>query len=137
MLATAARAVLSASVLTLLVIAVGAHGLSAQDVEVTRAVIAADVEDREPVGESDHFAADVERVYFFTEFEGDFPESQFEHVWLFEGEETARVALTARGPRWRTWSSKALMPEWSGEWTARVVDSEGNELASVSFHVGG
>ena len=111
--------------------------LQAQDVEVTRAVVAAGIEDREPVGETDRFAADVERVYFFTEFEGDFPESQFEHVWLLEGEEQARVSLSARGPRWRTWSSKAMIPEWEGEWTVRVVDADGRELASATFHLGG
>jgi hypothetical protein len=110
--------------------------LEAQDVTVSRAVVAAGVEDREPVGESDHFTADVERVYFYTVFEGDFPESQFEHVWLHDGEEVARVALSARGPRWRTWSSKAMIPEWTGEWTVRVVDSDGRELASATFRLG-
>jgi hypothetical protein len=110
--------------------------LEAQEVTVSQAVVAAGVEDREPVGEADHFTADVERIYFFTVLEGDFPESQFEHVWLHDGEEVARVALTARGPRWRTWSSKAMIPEWAGDWTVRVVDANGRELASATFRLG-
>lgn len=105
--------------------------------EVTRAVVAMGVEDREPVESGDRFTSDVDRLYFFTEFQGEFPESQFEHVWIHEGEERDRIALSAQGPRWRTWSSKAILPEWTGQWTVRVVDSDGNELASATFQIEG
>ncbi|MBW3552276.1 MAG: DUF2914 domain-containing protein [Gemmatimonadetes bacterium] len=105
-------------------------------VEVTRAVVATGIEDREPVGEATAFPADVGTVYFYTVFEGDFPEQQLEHVWLRDGEEVARVPLTARGPRWRTWSAKAIPAEWAGSWTVRVVDANDAELASVDFTVG-
>lgn len=105
-------------------------------VEVSRAVVATAVEDREPVGEATAFPADVGTVYFYTVFEGDFAEQQLEHVWLRDGEEVARVPLTARGPRWRTWSAKAIPAEWAGSWTVRVVDASGAELASVDFSVG-
>ncbi len=105
--------------------------------EVTRAVVATDVVDREPVGEAESFAAGVGQVYFYTVFEGDFPETQLEHVWLREGEEMARVALTVRGPRWRTWSSKTIPADWAGAWEVQVVDGAGNVLESASFTVGG
>lgn len=121
----------------LILASVARTDLAAQEPEVTRAVVAAGIEDREPVGETDRFAPDVERVYFYTVFEGDFPESHFEHVWLHEGEEMARIALTARGPRWRTWSSKAMLPEWAGEWVVRVEDENGRELAAARFQFGG
>ncbi|MGH7481332.1 MAG: DUF2914 domain-containing protein, partial [Longimicrobiales bacterium] len=44
--------------------------------------------------------------------------------------------LTARGPRWRTWSSKDVPADWTGDWTVRVLDANGAELESVSFTVG-
>ncbi len=106
-------------------------------IEVTEAVIATGVEDRQPVGVADSFGADVERLYFYTIFEGDFPETQVEHVWLRDGEEVARVLLRPRGPRWRTWSSKAIAPDWTGEWEAQVVGPDGEVLASASFTIGG
>lgn len=106
-------------------------------VEVTRAVVATGVEDREPVGEATTFPAEVGTVYFYTVFEGDFPESGFEHVWLRDGEEIARVPVRAAGPRWRTWTSKTIPADWTGAWTVRVVDGDGTELASVDFTVGG
>jgi hypothetical protein len=107
------------------------------DMEVARAVVATGVEDREPVGEGEAFPADVGRVFFYTEFEGDFGETALEHVWLRGDEEVARVPVRAAGPRWRTWTSKAIPPDGTGSWTAKVVDRDGNELASVEFTVGG
>ena len=105
-------------------------------IEVSRAVVATGIEDREPVGEATAFPADVGTVYFYTVFEGDFGEQRLEHVWLRDGEEVARVPLTARGPRWRTWSAKTIPSEWAGSWTVRVVDANDAELASVEFSVG-
>ncbi len=76
-------------------------------------------------------------MYFYTVFEGDFPEQTFTHVWMREGEEVARVDLQARGPRWRTWSTKNIPPEWAGAWTVQAVDADGNVLATAEFTVGG
>lgn len=108
----------------------------ATPVEVSQAVVATGVQDREPVGADSTFTADVGALYFYTVFEGDFDEAQVEHVWLHDGEEVARVPLTVRGPRWRTWSSKEILPEWTGSWTVKVVDADGVEHASVDFTVG-
>lgn len=105
--------------------------------QVTEAVVATGVEDRAPVGVADSFGADVGTVYFYTIFEGDFPATQLEHVWLREGEEMGRVSLRAQGPRWRTWSSKRITPDWTGAWEAQVVGPDGEVLASTSFTIGG
>lgn len=106
-------------------------------IEVTEAVVATGIQDRAPVGSADSFRTGVERLYYYTIFEGDFPATTLEHVWLHEGEEVGRVSLRAEGPRWRTWSSKAIAPEWTGSWEARVVDGDGTVLASTSFNIGG
>ncbi|HEX7118076.1 MAG TPA: DUF2914 domain-containing protein [Longimicrobiales bacterium] len=109
---------------------------AAPAVEVSRAVVATGVENREPIGVAESFPEDVGQVYFFTVIEGDFAEMQIEHVWLREGEEMARVPLTVRGPRWRTWSSKRIPADWSGKWSVRVVTADDQVLSSVDFTVG-
>ena len=109
----------------------------AEQVQVPRAVVATGVENREPVGVDTVFTADVGILYFYTEFEGDFGELEIEHVWLRDGEEIARFPLIVRGPRWRTWSSKEILPEWTGSWTVRAVDANGTEHATAEFTVGG
>ncbi|HEX7052068.1 MAG TPA: DUF2914 domain-containing protein [Longimicrobiales bacterium] len=105
-------------------------------IQVTKAVVATGIENRTPVGTSETFPADVGTVYFFTVLEGDFGDVQIEHVWLRDGQEVARVPLHARGPRWRTWSSKRIPPEWAGTWIARVESGDGQVLSSVQFTVG-
>jgi hypothetical protein len=109
----------------------------AQGLVIATAVVAGGVEDREPVDPADAFPADVGEVSFYTVIEGDFGERVVEHVWLWDGDEVARVSLTVRGPRWRTWSSKTIPAAWTGAWEARIEDSSGAVLASVSFRIGG
>lgn len=123
---------------------VAATPLAAQEAEkaapaavtVIQAVVAPAIEDREPVGEAEAFPADVGTLYFYTVIEGEFAEAAIQHVWLLDGKEVARVPLVVRGPRWRTWSSKRVPPDWTGQWTARVVTGDDQELGSVTFTVG-
>ena len=121
----------------ILSLAVPPAAVVAQAPEVTTAVVATGVENREPVGVATSFPASVGRVYFFTVVEGDFQVRTVEHVWVHNGAEVARVPLAARGPRWRTWSSKTIPEDWTGEWEARLVDEDGSVLAAAAFQVGG
>lgn len=106
------------------------------ELRVTSAAVATDVQEREPVGADDSFRADVGRLYFHTTLEGDFGETSLVHVWLHDGAEVARVPMTVRGPRWRTWSSKEIAPDRTGDWEVRVVDTSGEVLETASFTVG-
>lgn len=106
-------------------------------ITVTRLVVATGVEDREPVGAAEQFSPDVGTLYCFMAVEGDVPETQLTQVWTHGDQEMARVPLTVRGPQWRTWSSKKIMPSWTGEWTVTVVDADGNTLKSAAFSIGG
>ncbi|MEX2466719.1 MAG: DUF2914 domain-containing protein [Gemmatimonadota bacterium] len=111
--------------------------LQAQDLAVTTAVVATGVEDREPVGTGASFSADVQELVFYTVLEGGFTQRVVEHVWVRNGEEVARVPLTVSGPRWRTWSTKTIPEDWTGEWEARIEDADGSVLARAAFQVGG
>lgn len=104
---------------------------------VTQLVVATGVENREPVGAAERFAPDVGTLYCYMAVEGDAPETQLTQVWTHDDQEMARVPLTVRGPRWRTWSSKKIAPSWTGAWTVTVVDDAGNTLKSVAFAIGG
>lgn len=119
-------------------VAACAFAASAQEsaIRVEPGVVAADVQDREPVGAAESFGSDVGRVCYHTTLVGDFGETTIEHVWERAGEETARVSLDVRGPRWRTWSCKKIPAEWAGAWRVLAVDSAGTELQALSFTVG-
>ena len=102
---------------------------------VIRSAFARAVVDREPAQVDVRFGADVDRVYYFTELE-DLAGHQVTHRWYYRGEEMAAVSFRVEGPRWRVWSSKAMLPGWGGNWTVEVEDEDGHLLHSDSFLYG-
>ena len=94
------------------------------------------VENREIVNPDSSFSADVRQVYCFTRITGADTETSVTHIWYLDGVEMATVDLTVRGPNWRTWSTKTIFSDWTGEWSVDVLDTEGNLMMSKSFTVG-
>ena len=99
------------------------------------AVITTMVSNRMPVDRVEVYPAQLGRLYCFTLIEGATAETSVHHVWLYEGKEMARVTLPVRSAKWRTYSSKRIVPEWKGDWEVRVVDPAGNELTTGRFRV--
>lgn len=91
--------------------------------EVARATFATEIQDREPVNSLTELDTTVSKVYFFTEFKN-FANHTLTHKWMFEDEVMAEVSFDVGGPRWRTFSSKQLMPEWTGDWTVLILDGD-------------
>lgn len=106
-----------------------AHAASA---EVARSIITTGVVDREPTNDLERVQPDTERVIYYTELRG-MSDRTVTHVWRHAGEVMAEVSFEVGGPRWRVWSSKNMMPGWSGAWSVSVVDEEGNVLAEKEF----
>lgn len=105
-----------------------------QEAPSVEAVLATGVEEMMPVGEAQEFPADVERVYLWTRVTGA-ADSSIQHVWIHDDMEWP-VTLQIGGSPWRTWSSKVIPPEWSGEWRVEIRDEAGNLLDTRSFVVG-
>ncbi len=118
-------------------LAVATRPLAAQQSPtVSTLVVATGVQNREPVGATDHYDASVGQLACYMVVEGDFAETRLTQVWMQGDREMARVPLTAKGPRWRTWSTKTILPSWTGAWSVRVEDAQGNVLRSVDFTIG-
>ena len=76
------------------------------------------------------------RIYYFSDLYNQFGK-RIHHLWEYNGKSMAKVALgRVKGPRWRVWSSKNLIPGWRGRWTVKVVDDQGNILHQESFEYG-
>lgn len=114
--------------------AAAGDSVSASSIEVAEAAICTAVEERSPVGAADTFPASIDRLYCFTDLRGAEGETVV-HAWIHEGTTRARVELSARGDRWRTWSSKQILPEWTGSWEVKVLTAEGAVLHTLSFTV--
>ncbi len=107
-------------------------GLSVTEIVICRDM---DRETRMPVGASDRFTLDDTTLTCFTRITGAVDPTVVSHVWYHEGETRSRVELPVRSIEWRTWSSKSLLPAWTGRWTVKVLDAEGLVLASIDFTV--
>ncbi len=102
---------------------------------VPESSIATMVVDRTPSGTAMTFPATVERLYAWTRIQGADGETTVHHVWIQGDVERANIELRIGGSPWRTWSNKAIMPEWTGDWRVEVRDSRGNVLETIRFTV--
>ncbi len=92
-------------------------------------------EDLALTGEAQTFPAGTGRIFCRTLITGAEEPTTITHVWYREGKTMARVELAVGSSRWRTKSSKRLLPEWTGEWEVRVLDAAGTVLGSATFTV--
>ena len=114
------------------------YDASAQSgLSVPESSIATSVVDRMPSGTATTFPANVERLYAWTRIQGAEGETTVHHVWIHGDVERADLELRIGGSPWRTWSNKAILPEWTGDWRVEVRDASGNVLETISFTVGG
>ena len=105
-------------------------GLAVEEIQICSAV-----EGRLPAGVDTAFSAAIERVYCFTRIKNTGENSGVVHVWYYKDSEMARIDLAVRAASWRTWSSKRILPSWTGEWRVDVLSPDGNVLASKSFEI--
>jgi len=94
-----------------------------------------DRENRELVGKSASFAAGIEKIFCLSRIQGLEAPTSVTHVWYRDGKTMARVDLNVGSGYWRTWSSKRLLPDWTGRWEVKILDSDGRVLGSGSFEV--
>jgi hypothetical protein len=90
------------------------------------------VENREPIDQVTFVENNARKVFFFTELRG-LNGQTIRHRWIYAGEIVADVSFEVRGPRWRVWSSKDLLPDWIGDWTVEIVAGDGEVIAAESF----
>jgi hypothetical protein len=92
------------------------------------------IADRALTGAAESFPKGTEKLFCFSKVTGADSTSGIEHVWYKGDTEVARVKLKIGGSPWRTYSSKTLGPDASGDWRCDVVQN-GTVLQSVKFKV--
>ncbi len=133
------RFLLSIPVLMMLVVSpvIAADEVETSTLSVVQIVVAAgfDRESRMPTDVGESFPAGTERLWCYTRITGADAPLDLVHAWYHEGETRARVVLPVRSSDWRTWSSKRLLPSWTGRWEVKVLDPDGLVLATRSFTI--
>ena len=101
--------------------------------EVSRAMFTTSIQDREPVMDVDSVSSNTfKSISVFTEL-NDFQGHNITHQWIFDDEVMFEKSFEVSGERWRVWTSKTLLPGWTGTWTVRVLDDDRTELVSKTF----
>ncbi len=108
------------------------------EVQIDRFVLATGVAAREPVGETDTFAADTKEIYAFVQFANpnNAPYALRVHWEKIDGPATPygfKFEVPA-APRWRTWSWTRIRRE-PGQYRAVLRTLKGVEVASRAFEI--
>ena len=101
--------------------------------EVTRAIFTIGIDNHEPViqVESIHSNSYTE-ISFFTELTN-LKGHIVTHQWTYNDTIIFEKKFEVNGDRWRVWTSKEFLPDWSGSWTVNVLDTDLSVLESKSF----
>ena len=101
--------------------------------EVSRALFTIGVDNREPIIMVDSInSSSYTSISFFTEL-NDLSGHNVTHQWMFADKVMFEKTFEVKGPRWRVWTSKTLIPSWTGTWTVNVLDDDRSVLISKSF----
>ncbi|RUM61491.1 MAG: DUF2914 domain-containing protein [Persephonella sp.] len=105
--------------------------------EVNKIVCGENVENREVINPSDEFPNSLDRIYCLSSIKTDEAPTTVYHVWYYNGKEIAKVELpvNANSPSYRVWSSKKIIPSFTGDWKLVVEDKDGNVLGKKEFKV--
>lgn len=95
---------------------------------VVRSAFTRDVDEREPVENLQNLSNENEHVKFFTELR-DMSGQTAVHRWEYDGKVVAEIEFNVKGPRWRVWSSKSFVPQWTGDWKVSVVNGAGEVIS--------
>jgi hypothetical protein len=101
--------------------------------EVSRAIFTISIDNREPVIRVDSIdSSSFNSISFFTELT-DLQGKNITHQWTLDDKVMYEKTFNVKGPRWRVWTSKTFIPEWTGTWVVNVLDDDRAVLSSKSF----
>ena len=100
---------------------------------VSRALFTIGIDNREPVIMVDSISSDsYTSISFFTELNG-MSGKTITHQWVFDDRVMFEKSFEVNGDRWRIWTSKTLIPDWTGTWTVKVLNEDGSVLERKTF----
>ena len=102
---------------------------------ISQAVFAKDIVDRQPIEIITEADDSLGKIYFFTNVRN-LAENKITHRWIYKDKVKAEVGFNIKGNRWRVWSSKNIWHTWTGKWTVEVLDQQGQILLVKTINFG-
>jgi hypothetical protein len=105
--------------------------------KVLETTISSGVEQRKPVGKSNHFKALPSRFFCYTVVKNSGVPTTVTHVWRQGKKVHSRVKLNVgTSPSWRTWSRQRPGVKPKGNWSCEILNESGDSLGIARFKVG-
>ncbi len=99
---------------------------------VVRSAFTRTIDEREPTENLENLTNESGQVKFFTELR-DMSGQTAIHRWEYDGKVVAEIEFNVKGPRWRVWSSKSFVPEWTGDWKVSVINGAGEVISEKNL----
>jgi hypothetical protein len=123
----------SQSVCGLMLILTLCLSANAEAGEIRRALFTTGIDNREPVTIVDSIdSTSSNSISFYTEITN-MSGQTITHQWTHLDKVMFEKTFEVKAERWRVWTSKTLIPNWTGTWTVNVLDADRELLTSKSF----
>jgi hypothetical protein len=87
------------------------------------------------LGNNTRFPSDAGKLFCFTRIIGASKLASVTHVWYFGAQEKLRVNLAVKSANWRTYSSKTIRLQETGDWSVEVLGPQGETLGLYEFEI--
>ena len=102
---------------------------------LVQAAMCEGLRDNNPKNRAIVFPITIGRVHCFTSFDPVPRKTVIYHKWYFRDKLRARVKLSLKAPRWKTFSRIGLRNGEKGPWRVEITDGEGNIFRILRFSV--
>lgn len=107
---------------------------------IARAVLTERIHEREPANDVGvhyvHSGKADQRLMLFTQVINH-QDQDITHLWFYEDNLEAEITLPIGSENWRTFSSKLIPPQMTGQWRVLVVGANQDLLLEYNFTVTG
>ncbi|MDO9513285.1 MAG: DUF2914 domain-containing protein [Elusimicrobiota bacterium] len=98
-------------------------------------MIARAISDHQAVDAGTDFNKDIGILHCWSLIRTDNIPITIKHIWYFENKKISEIPLTVKSKSYRTFSSKKIPPDWTGQWRVDVVDDNNRIIQTAKFSV--
>ncbi len=102
---------------------------------LVRALMCEDMLELVPQNATTVFSIERRKAVCFTAFDPVPKKTIVYHQWIHRDQNSAKMKLTLKPPRWSAYSSIQLRAEDIGPWRVEISDSQGNVLDVLRFSI--
>ncbi len=113
--------------------AVGKQAMSGAGPSLAQLAVCTNVEDRAPVGAGEQFSSSVGELWCFTKVMNADAPTQIFHRWYVGEKMVNEIPINVGSSAWRCWSTKTILPDWSGRCKVEIVTESGDILGEQEF----